>query len=162
MTTRPGLNKRPLPLGTPLACRVDLARLQREGERVSPRRGGRLTHLSGCIAGALCSVSVASVLGPGPVPGPPPLQPTQLWEQLPHSRPENAGSALRMNNPAFDSSNNNRQPNSSPEWISRAHLENRTQCIRGKRNKSSFIQRGQRVPKIQISFKSRSVKSAAF
>lgn len=46
--------------------------------------------------------------------------------------------------------------------ISRANLENRTQCIRGKRNKSPFIQQEQHVLKIQISCRSRLVKSLAF
>jgi hypothetical protein len=52
--------------------------------------------------------------------------------------------------------------NLSAELRCTANLENRTQCIRGKRNESFFIPGERPVPQIQISRKYRLIKCLAF
>lgn len=81
----------------------------------------------------------------------------QGCEQLPTSGPRTQGQDPGLTTQPSLPATTNTQSSFLPELISRAHLENRTLCIRGKRNESPFIQREQHVPKIQISFQSRPI-----
>lgn len=137
------------------ACRAITPNLQRWGGRsqksstmlkvselASSRAGGR-PHLSGCLAGALCSAS--AVFHPASSP----RGPCGCGNQLLTSRPKNSEPGFRVNKPTFTSARTIALSKFSTGLISRANLENRTQCILRKRNKSPFIQQEQHVLKIQ-------------
>ena len=120
--------------------------------------GGRLTPL-------LCSCSLPSSSQPlhsASSPRQPPPAPMVVGKRIPLPRLRTEGQNSGLTIQPWLPMRTITPSNFSAESRSRANLENRTQCIRGKRNESPFIHREQHVPKIQISCKSRLIKSLAF
>lgn len=111
--------------------------------------------------------ALANSRGQGPAPsiwssGAGASRAPSLWDMLYTSGPRNQGQDAGFTTQPSFPGRTIPPSNFSAELISRANLENRTQCIRGKRNESPFIHGEQHVPKIQISCKNRLIKSLAF